>query len=62
MPSDVLIFIHGMVSEVEPTAPELDYERFWAGLATLRPELHGLVRRRIHVRWGHERPGSGCRK
>lgn len=57
-PVDVLVMIHGMVPEPEPSSPFEAYTTFWRRLTEHRPELANRITTRIGVQWGHKLPSN----
>ena len=57
-PSNVLVLIHGMTPSSKPSSPFPGYESFWKALTAARPELAGMITKRMGVHWGHAMPSE----
>lgn len=56
--TNVIIFIHGMVPDPEPSDPTDLYNRFWDDVVRVKPKLKDAFEDPILVRWGHELPSQ----
>ena len=58
MKNNVLVFIHGMTTDVAPSDPTQQggrYDQFWTALQARKPELKDLFPNGpIKVEWGHQ--------
>ncbi len=53
---NVLILLHGMTIEAEPTTHTAQYVALWRGLIRKQPVLEARIDARLFVEWGHEPP------
>lgn len=58
-PVDVLVLIHGMVPDREPSSRQPVYDAFWAALKESKPQLDERIKKVVCVEWGHELPTDG---
>jgi hypothetical protein len=58
MPTNVLVFIHGITPERHPSAHTELYQDFWTAMQRERPELGGAITRVAFVEWGNAFPGA----
>ena len=59
MKKNVLVFVHGMTTDVAPSNPtqpgRIAYDQFWTALQARKPELKDLFPNGpIKVKWGHQ--------
>jgi hypothetical protein len=58
MKNNVLVFVHGMTSDISPSDPRQEggtYDKFWTALQAHKPELTNLFPDGpIKVEWGHQ--------
>lgn len=58
MKNNVLVFVHGMTTDIAPSNPSQEggkYKNFWAALKAHKPELENLFPDGpIEVEWGHQ--------
>lgn len=57
-PVNVLIMVHGMVIDREPSDFAPIYDAFWEKLQASRPILSEKINKFIKVQWGHTLPGQ----
>lgn len=55
--TNVMVFIHGMIPDLQPSEPFGLYQQFWNDLLKAEPELGTLFTPLVQVQWGHEPPG-----
>lgn len=62
MPTNLVVFIHGITPHARPAAHTPLYKRFWSALTQVEPSLEGEgFSRFAHVEWGHPSPGAPLR-
>jgi hypothetical protein len=63
MKNNVLVFIHGMTTDVAPSDPTQQggrYDQFWTALQARKPKLKDLFPNGpIEVEWGHQLSSNG---
>lgn len=57
-PLNVIVMIHGMIPESEPSSPFPMYDRFWDALVDAQTQLTAVIGKIIPVQWGQEMPGQ----
>jgi hypothetical protein len=62
VPTNVVVFIHGITPLARPTSHTALYKRFWNALTQVEPALEGeSFARFAHVEWGHLIAGTPLR-
>lgn len=54
---NILVMLHGMTSDPDPSTHADDYDHLWAGLIRREGSLEQIIVETIRVEWGHEPPG-----
>ena len=58
MPTNILIFIHGITPEERPTSHQRDYRDLWEAMQVERPTLTGQIDKVVEVEWGNRFVGG----
>jgi hypothetical protein len=63
MPTNLVVFIHGITPHARPAGYTQLYRRFWSALTRVEPSLEGEgFSRFAHVEWGHPIAGAPLRE
>lgn len=58
MPTNILIFIHGITPEERPASHQRDYRDLWGAMQAEQPTLTGKVDKIVEVEWGNRFAGG----
>lgn len=62
MPTNLVVFIHGITPKARPTSHIQQYKRFWSALTQIEPALEGEAFSRFaYIEWGHLIAGTPLR-